>query len=204
MRLGWSHGDDETISTEDAIRWFDIKDVGRAAARFDQAKLDSINAHYIREADDARLLGLLTQRLEAELGRALSETDRERLLRAIPGLKPRAKTIVELADKARFYVAPRPVRPTPDAAKLLTGDARLLLGELAANLSGAEWQAGALEQSLRDFAGSKAIKFGAVAQPLRAALTGSLASPGIFEVMDVLGRDETLARLGDAASGRAL
>ncbi len=108
MRLGWSHGDDEIISTEDAIRWFDIADVGRGAARFDQAKLDSINAHYIREADDVRLLGLIAERLEGALGRSLMPHERERLARALPGLKPRAKTIVDLADKGRFYVAPRP------------------------------------------------------------------------------------------------
>jgi glutamyl-tRNA synthetase len=200
MRLGWSHGDDEIISTEDAIRWFDIKDVGRAAARFDQAKLDNINAHYIREADDARLLALVAERLEAQLGRALSEVERERLLKALPGLKPRAKTIVELAEKAWFYVAPRPIRPSPDAAKLLTSEARHLLADLAAGLDG-DWQAGALEQSLRDFADWKKVKFGAVAQPLRAALTGSTASPGIFEVMEALGREESLARIADAAGG---
>jgi glutamyl-tRNA synthetase len=199
MRLGWSHGDDEIIATEDAIRWFDVRDVGRAAARFDQAKLDSINAHYIREADDARLLGLIAERLQAEFARPLAPHERERLARALPGLKPRAKTIVELADKAQFYVAPRPIQPAPDAAKLLTGEARQLLGQLAADLDRSEWQAGAIEQKLRDFAGGKNIKLGAVAQPLRAALTGSLASPGIFEVMEVLGRDESLARITDAA-----
>jgi len=201
VRLGWSHGDDEIISTEDAIRWFDIKDVGRAAARFDPAKLDNVNAHYIREADDARLLALVAERLEAQLGRTLSEVERERLFKAMPGLKPRAKTIVELADKAWFYVAPRPIQPTPDAAKLLKPEARHLLGELAAYLNEAEWQAGALEQRLRDFADSKNVKFGAVAQPLRAALTGSTASPGIFEVMEALGQDESLGRITDAAGG---
>src|SRR5947209_614807 len=202
MRLGWSHGDDEIISTEDAIRWFDICDVGRGAARFDQAKLDSINAHYIREADDARLLGLIAERLEAEFAHPLTSDDRERLARALPGLKPRARTTVELADKARFYVAPRPIRPATDAAKLLTGAARQLLGQLATDLNGGDWQAGAIEQRLRDFASGKNIKLGAVAQPLRAALTGSLASPGIFEVMEVLGRDESLARIADAAADR--
>jgi glutamyl-tRNA synthetase len=201
MRLGWSHGDDEIISTENAIRWFDIKDVGRAAARFDQAKLDNINAHYIREADDARLLALIAERLEAQLARVLSEVERERLLKALPGLKPRAKTIVELAEKASFYVAPRPIRLSPDAAKLLTGDARRLLADLAAGLDGGDWQVGALEQSLRDFADRKNVKFGAVAQPLRAALTGLTASPGIFEVMEALGREESLARIADAAGG---
>jgi glutamyl-tRNA synthetase len=201
LRLGWSHGDDEVISTEDAIRWFDIKDVGRAAARFDPAKLDNVNAHYIREANDARLLALVAERLEAQLGRTLSQVERERLFKAMPGLKPRAKTIVELADKAWFYVAPRPIQPTLDAAKLLKPEARHLLGELAAYLNEAEWQAGALEQRLRDFADSKNVKFGAVAQPLRAALTGSTASPGIFEVMEALGQDESLGRIADAAGG---
>src|SRR5690349_17917832 len=203
IRLGWSHGDEEIISTEDAIRWFDIEDVGRAAARFDQAKLDNINAHYIREANDRRLLALVAERLEAQLGRALSEIERERLLKAMAGLKPRAKTIVELADKAWFYVAPRPIRPSPDAAKLLSAEARHLLGELARSLNGAEWQAGALEQRLREFADSKKTKFGAVAQPLRAALTGSTASAGIFEVMEALGRDESLGRIVDAAGSSA-
>src|SRR5947207_14238637 len=106
FRLGWSHGDDEIIATEDAIGWFDIKDVGRGAARFDQAKLDSVNAHYIREADDARLVALVAERLEAEFGRELVAGDRERLAKALPGIKPRAKTNVELAEKASVYHAP--------------------------------------------------------------------------------------------------
>jgi glutamyl-tRNA synthetase len=199
MRLGWSHGDDEIIATEDAIRWFDIADVGRAAARFDPAKLDSVNAHYIREADNARLAALTAERLERELARTLSAIERERLLKAMPGLKPRAKTLVELADKARFYVAPRPIAPSPDAARQLTATARQLLGELGADLAEADWHAPMLEQKLRDFAAGKGIKLGAVAQPLRAALTGSLASPGIFEVMEVLQRDESLARISDVA-----
>jgi glutamyl-tRNA synthetase len=203
MRLGWSHGDDEIIAVDDAIRWFDIADVGRAAARFDQMKLDSIDGHYIRQAEDARLVGLVAERLAAEFGRELSASDRERLAGAMPGLKPRAKTIVELAEKARFYVAPRPIRPAADAAKALTSQARENLGLLAADLAGAEWQAAALEETLRGFADAKGLKLGAVAQPLRAALTGSLASPGIFEVMAVLGREESLARIADAAEGNA-
>src|SRR5438105_8907378 len=203
MRLGWSHGDDEIIPIEDAIRWFDITDVNRGAARFDPARLDSINAHYIREADDTRLLALVAERLEKTLARSLLPGERERLAQALPGLKPRAKTLVELAEKAFFYVAPRPIRLAPDAAKLLTGEARRLLGELAADLADADWRAASLEQRLRDFTDAKAIKLGAAAQPLRAALTGSLASPGIFEVMEVLGREETLARIEDAAAGVA-
>src|SRR3954447_19444847 len=202
LRLGWSHGDDEIIDTDDAIDWFDIEDVGRAAARFDQAKLDSVNAHYIRVADDIRLVGLVAERLEKEFGRALSETDRERLLRAMPGLKPRAKTIVELAQKARFYVAERPIPLAADAVKALSGEARDRLGALAAALApfdNKEWIAPALEAELRRFAEAGGMKLGAIAQPLRAALTGSLASPGLFEVMEVLGRDESLARIAEAA-----
>ena len=203
VRLGWSHGDDEIISAEQAIEWFDLDGIGKAPAQFDFAKLDSINAHYIREADDARLLSLVAERLEAEFGRPLSAIERERLLNAMPGLKPRGKTIVELAEKARFYVAPRPIRPAPDAAKLLTGQARGLLYALEHDLAQAEWRAEPLEQKLRDFAVAKGVKLGSIAQPLRAALTGTTASPGIFEVMELLGRDETLGRIADAAAERA-
>ena len=206
LRLGWSHGDDEIISTDDAISWFDIAQVGRAPARFDQAKLDSVNGHYIREADDARLIGLLAERLEADFARPLSDAERERLSRAMSGLKPRAKTIVELADKARFYVAPRPIRPAPDAAKVLAAEARQLLGELPSWLSipvfvdlHLLWDRDSIEDRIRHFADAKGVKLGQVAQPLRAALTGSLASPGIFEVMEVLGRDESLGRIADAS-----
>jgi glutamyl-tRNA synthetase len=202
LRLGWSHGDDEIISTEQAIEWFDLGGINRAPAQFDFAKLDSVNAHYIREADDERLVALAAARLETELGRGLSAAERDRILRAMPALKPRAQTLVELADKARFYVAPRPIATAADAAKLLTPDARLLLAQLGQGLSDAAWQPDTLEARLRDFVASKGLKLGAVAQPLRAALTGSLASPGIFEVMDVLGRDETLGRIQDAAESR--
>jgi len=202
LRLGWSHGDDEIISTEQAIEWFDLGDIGRAPAQFDFAKLDSVNAHYIREADDARLVEMVAGRVATELGRGLSATDRERIAKAMPALKQRAKTLMELAEKARFYVAARPIETAADAAKLLTPDARRLLGELGSGLAaGTTWETASLEARLRDFVAEKGIKLGAVAQPLRAALTGSLASPGIFEVMEVLGRDETLGRIGDAAQG---
>jgi glutamyl-tRNA synthetase len=202
LRLGWSHGDDEIISTEQAIGWFDLAGINRSPAQFDFAKLDSVNAHYIREADDARLVELTVPRLEQLLGHALPGASRQRLLRAIPDLKPRAKTLVELAEKAGFYVVPRPLSPMGDAAKLLTQEARQLLGELGGSLAGEDWRAAALETRLRGFVTEKGLKLGAVAQPLRAALTGSTASPGIFEVMEVLGRDETLGRIADAAQSR--
>jgi glutamyl-tRNA synthetase len=202
LRLGWSHGDDEIITTDEAIEWFDLAGIGRAPAQFDFAKLDSINAHYIREAEGARLVELVAERLEVEFGRPLSDTERGRLLKAMPDLKPRARTLLEMAEKARFYVAPRPIVPSADAAKMLTPEARERLAALAVELGGiadGEWRCAALEARLRDFAGARGVKLAAVAQPLRAALTGSLASPGIFEVMEVLGREECLGRIVDAA-----
>jgi glutamyl-tRNA synthetase len=206
VRLGWGHGDDEIITTDQAIAWFDLAGVGRAPAQFDFAKLDSVNAHYIREAEDARLVALVAERLAAEFCPPLSAGDRDRLARAMPELKPRAKTLVELAEKGRFYVMKRPISPSGDAAKMLTAEARERLGALAANfadVTDVEWRAGVLDKRLRDFADARGVKLGAVAQPLRAALTGSLASPGIFEVMEVLGRDESLGSIADAADGRA-
>jgi glutamyl-tRNA synthetase len=200
VRLGWSHGDDEIISTEDAIRWFDLDGVGRAPAQFDFAKLGSVNAHYIHEAGDGRLVALVAERLEQGLGRPLDETGLARLRAAMPELKLRPKTLVELAENARFLIAPRPLRPNPDAAKLLTSEARRLLASLALALDGIAWQPQALDDCLRSFAAANATTLGAVAQPLRAALTGSRASPGIFEIMTVLGREETLGRIADAVA----
>jgi glutamyl-tRNA synthetase len=199
LRLGWSHGDDEIISTEQAIEWFEIDAVGRNPARFDFAKLDSINGHYIRTAEDDRLVALVADRLEKTFDRALSETERARLRQAMPELKLRPKTVVELAANARFLVTPRPLQPDEKAAKLLTLEARRLFAELIRQLSDVEWRPEALENAIRSFAEENGIKLGAVAQPLRAALTGSSASPGIFVVMLVLGRDETLGRIADAA-----
>jgi glutamyl-tRNA synthetase len=196
MRLGWSHGDDEIISTEQATQWFDIDAVGRAPARFDFAKLDNLNGHYIRAAADERLLVLVTPFLERLLGRDLDASARARLLAGMPSLKPRAKTLVELAEAARFYVALRPLRPDDKAGRLLA-ESHDMLAPLAAELAAAEWCTHALEDAVRRFAERHGVKLGAVAQPLRAALTGSTVSPPIFEVMAVLGRDEALARLGD-------
>jgi glutamyl-tRNA synthetase len=191
LRLGWSHGDDEIISTEDAIRWFDLDGIGRAPAQFDFAKLDSVNAHYLRLADDDRLAALVAERLHSD--------GYDRLKRAMPGLKPRARTVAELAERAAFYVAARPLSPSPDAAKALNPEARALIAELVPHLAGTAWETAPLEAAVREFTAAKGLKLGAVAQRLRAALTGSLASPGLFEVMEVLGREEALARLGDAA-----
>ena len=202
LRLGWSHGDDEIISTAQAIEWFDLDAVGRAAARFDFVKLGNLNGHYIRETPDDALAALALPFVEEKVGQALNVATRERLSKAIPDLKPRAKTLVELAERARFYVAQRPIPLEPDARKLLDDTARARLKDLHAALDlmvdGPQWNGPHLERFMKEYCGTANLKLGDVAQPLRAALTGSRASPGIFEVMAVLGRAESLARLADA------
>jgi glutamyl-tRNA synthetase len=195
LRLGWGHGDLEIVSTEQAIELFDLDGVGKSAARFDFDKLDNFNGHYIRQAEDARLTDLVQARLEGELGRELTGDDRSRLLAGMSGLKQRAKTLADLAESAKFYVQ-RPQSFTAKAEKQLDDESRARLGKLAARLEGLQaWNHDLLESEVRQFCEEADIKLGKVAQPLRAALTGSTVSPGIFEVMEVLGRDECLARL---------
>lgn len=200
LRLGWAHGDDETISTAQAIEWFDLDGIGRSPARFDFAKLENLNGHYIREADDKRLVDIVVPRLEEKLGHAVGDPGRDRLLAAMEGLKQRAKTFIELSENALFYVR-RPAYPLDNAkaAKLLAGDAPQLIREARDAMEDATgWTAESLEILVKRIAEEKELGLGKLAQPLRAALTGSNVSPGIFEVMEVLGRGETLARL-DAA-----
>jgi glutamyl-tRNA synthetase len=198
LRLGWGHGDDEIISTEQAIRWFDIKDVGRNPARFDVAKLDSLNAHYIRESSNDRLSGLVAERMEATFG-TLDGHARARLSRGMAGLKPRAKTLVELAENSAFYVTPRPISLGDKARSILSAEARAMLGKLQPALAALEkWDEVEIEGAVRRFADAEGVKLGQVAQPLRAALTGQNTSPGIFDVMAVLGRDEVMGRIADA------
>jgi glutamyl-tRNA synthetase len=200
LRLGWAHGDDEIISTEQAIQWFDLDGVGQSPARFDFAKLDSLNGHYMREAPDARLAALARPFLEKAAGKPVDQHGLARVQRGMKGLKPRAKTLVELAAAARFYVAERPLKPDDKAAKLLTPEAKAILKDLAQHLAAsAHWDEQDLEQAVRGFAEARGLGLGKAAQPLRAALTGSTASPSLFEVMAVLGRDEALARIQDQA-----
>ncbi len=200
LRLSWSHGDDEIISTEQAIQWFDLDGVGKSAARFDMAKLTSLNAHYLRETDDGKLVELITPFLETE-GLSIDQIASARLEAAMPGLKPRATTLVDLAEAARFYIAPRPIQPDQKAAKLLSLEALERLGGLVPALENLEsWDEAAIEAMIREAAEKADVKLGKLAQPLRAALTGSTTSPGLFEVMTVLGKDETILRLKDAAN----
>ncbi len=202
LRLGWAHGDAEIISTEEAIAWFDLDGVGRSPSRFDIAKLNSLNAHYLRAADSARLLSLLLPRVAKRLGRPLDGAAERRLAAGMDGLKARAETLEQLADNAMFYVRPRPIPIDEKAAKLLTPDAVRRLSVLAAALSAVDWTAAEIEAVVRRLAEAEGVKLGQVAQPLRAALTGSTVSPGIFEVMEALGKDEALARLRDATVAR--
>ncbi|MBT6138068.1 MAG: glutamate--tRNA ligase, partial [Rhodospirillaceae bacterium] len=200
MRLGWSHGDDEIISTEQAVEWFDLADVGRSASRFDLTKLENLNGHYIREAEDGRLAELVAPRLTDD--GPLGQVDLERLQRGMHGLKQRAKTLLELSDNSQFYIASSPLTMTDKAAGLLDADARLLMAELATVFETVDdWSEASVESAVRDLAEAKELKLGKLAQPLRAAVTGSTSSPGIFEVLDVLGRRETLDRINAICGG---
>ncbi len=196
LRLGWSHGDDEIISTEQAIEWFDLAAVGRSPARFDMEKLTSLNAHYIRESADDDLVARIVPRIEQLLDAPVAEAARLRLRSGVSGLKQRANTLNELAENALFYCRDLPLPLTEKAAKLLAPEARESLASLASDLEKTtSWDNEAVEACVREFADSNGIKLGQIAQPLRAALTGSTVSPGIFEVMTALGRDEALARI---------
>jgi glutamyl-tRNA synthetase len=197
LRLSWSHGDDEIISTEQAIEWFDLDGVGKSAARFDMAKLTHLNAHYLRETENSDLVRLIKPYFEAD-GLTVDADGEKRLEAAMDGLKPRATTLVDLTAAARFYILPRPIEPDAKAAKLLNAEAIDRLSALAPDLEALEsWDEEALEDQTRKAAEAADIKLGKIAQPLRAALTGSTASPGLFEVMVILGRTETLGRLND-------
>ena len=192
LRLGWGHGDDEIISREQAIEWFDLPQVGKSPSRFDFKKLENLNGHYIREAEDARLAELVAPRL------ALDNSQKALLLRAMPELKARAHTLDQLADGARFLFVSRPLDIDGGSAALLTGEARQTLRSAHEQLSAlAEWDAASVEAAIREVAEGSGVKLGKIAQPLRAALTGRTTSPGIFDVLALLGREESLARIAD-------
>jgi glutamyl-tRNA synthetase len=201
LRLGWSHGNDEIIDTAQAIEWFDLDGVGRSPSRFDLARLDSLNGHYMRVAANDRLVELILPRIEANLGHRVDGAGKRRLLNGMDSLKLRATTLIELASAALIYVRSRPLPLDAKAAALLTVDARRILSANVAMLERVdEWRAPVLEQADREFVAEHGLKLGQVAQPKRAALTGSATSPPIYEVMEILGRNETLARLRDAAT----
>lgn len=204
VRLGWSHGDDEIMSLDEMIRWFDIDDVNKGAARFDFQKLEALNGVYMRQMPDEELLDTVVRTLPyLESGQAilakLDDAGKAKLLAALPGLKERAKTLVELVDSAGYLFAERPLALDEKAATLVAGPAKPILAGARAALEaiGYDWTAASTEAAIREFAAAGGHKLGAVAQPLRAALTGRSTSPGVFDVLAVLGRDESLARLAD-------
>jgi glutamyl-tRNA synthetase len=199
LRLGWGHGDDEIISRAQAIAWFDIADVGRGASRFDIKKLDNLNGHYIRESETERLVELTTPRIEAQLGRTLIQAELATLAAAMPELKPRARTLIDLADSALFYFRARPLPLDEAARKHLAGQGAEVLREIIPVLEAlTSWDAANLDAAVRTFAEVRSLGLGKIAQPLRAALTGSATSPPIFDVLAVLGRDDSLGRIADA------
>ncbi|GGD89335.1 glutamate--tRNA ligase [Aureimonas endophytica] len=204
-RLGWSHGDDEVMSIAQMVEWFDVTDVNKGAARFDFAKLNALNGLYIRATADATLVDMLMAERDhlpngAILRAAPDDAVRDVLGRAMAGLKDRAKTLVELVDMAGFYFAQRPLAFDDKAAAILAEGGRDIIAKVLPALTrSARWEHDALEEVVRQSAEEHGLKLGKVAQPLRAALTGRSTSPGVFDVMAVLGREEALARLTDQA-----
>ncbi len=204
VRLGWSHGDQEIFSTEEMIALFDIGKVGRSPSRFDFAKLENLNGHYMRAMSDEELMVALEKNLlylpdGPALGARFARA-RGRILAALPGLKERTKNLVELLDSARFLIDERPLQLDDKARAILTPEARALLKRTIAVLEKTDWRHDVLDIAVRELAGREGVKLAAVAQPLRAALTGRSTSPGIFDVLVVLGKDESLARLRDQAN----
>ncbi|PQA72909.1 glutamate--tRNA ligase [Brucella oryzae] len=203
VRLGWSHGDDEIMSTEQMIEWFDVKDINKGAARFDFQKLEAINGLYMRASDNKALYDALIAVLPEieggkEIADALDEKRRAQLLAAMPGLKDRAKTLVELADGSKFIFAARPLDLDEKAASLLNEEGRAVLKSVLPDIEAAgEWTVEALDAVIRTHAEKTGLKLGKIAQPLRAALTGRATSPGVFDVLFVLGREESLGRIRD-------
>jgi glutamyl-tRNA synthetase len=203
-RLGWSHGDDEVMSIAQMVEWFDIKDVNKGAARFDFAKLEALNGVHMRQMDDQKLLDIFVTTLPylengPALAAKLDDAGKAKLLAALPGLKERAKTLVELADSAGYLFASRPLAMDEKAFGLVAGPAKdVLRGVLdALRAINGEWTGAAAEAAIRAYAEHNGLKLGAVAQPLRAALTGRSTSPGVFDVLGVLGREESLGRIAD-------
>ncbi|HEU4650334.1 MAG TPA: glutamate--tRNA ligase [Croceibacterium sp.] len=195
LRLGWGHGDQEEFTAAEATAVFDLDGVGKSPSRFDLKKLHSLNGHYIRLADDARLAQLVAPRIGVEADLAL-------LTEAMPVLKPRARDLDELANGAAFLFRKRPLALTEPAQALLDADARALLARIRARLQGEQdWTTAALEANLKAYAEEQGLGLGKLAQPLRAALTGQTTSPGIFDVLALLGKEESLARIDAQAAG---
>ncbi|MGH0002909.1 glutamate--tRNA ligase [Pseudovibrio ascidiaceicola] len=206
-RLGWSHGDDEIFSTDQMIEWFGLDAVGKSPSRFDFKKLENLNAHYMRSESDEELLGhFLTYLMDVEGGADVmawiaGDGNQDKLVEALPGLKERAKTLVELQESARYLWVQRPLDLDAKAEKILSDEARAVLGKVLVALEALdEWTVESTENAVKAAAEAEELKLGKVAQPLRAALTGRGTSPGIFDVLKVLGKDESCARIRDLSA----
>ena len=198
VRLGWAHGDDELFSDAEMQKWFDLPQVGKSAARFDFKKLENLNGQHMRVADDAALTKAALALLQVQDGTIVSDAKQAMLTEAMGGLKERAKTLLDLLNSAHYILADRPFMPDEKATKLLSDDAKVLLSRLTSHLRNVNaWSSELLEEAVRAFAEAEDLKLGKVAQPMRAALTGRATSPGVFDVLFTLGREESLARLQD-------
>jgi glutamyl-tRNA synthetase len=203
VRLGWSHGDDEIMSSAQMLEWFDLAAIGRSPARMDFLKMANVNGHYMRETSSDDLMTALREMVThapdfQAWGKRRTEADWARLRAALPGLKERATTLVKLIDSAEYLFAQRPLAVDAEAQKHLDADGKAALKGVFAVLSEANaWDATALEAAVKAYAEGAGLKLGKLAQPLRVALTGKTTSPGIFDVLASLGREESLARLKD-------
>jgi len=199
-RLGWSHGDDELFTDAQALEWFDLKGIGKSPARLDLKKLDNVSGWHIAQMDDADLVAQAAEYRALTDQPPFSQAQHDGLTAAMYCLKDRARSIPELLDKAEFVLASRPIQPDEKAAKQLDPVSRGILSELTTQLQNVSWTRDTLEATLNQAAEAHGLKFGKLAGPLRAALSGRSATPSVFDMMLVIGREETLARLTDAAS----
>ncbi len=200
LRLGWGHGDTDIVSTKEAINLFTLEGIGQSPSRMDFAKLANVNAHYMRACDDDRLITLTLPFIEQKLGRKPDDVGLQRMKKGLHDLKERAQTLIELADVSLFYLRHRPLPLDEQAGKLLDASTRALLGDVRSTLANLDdFKSDKIESKLKELATQKELKLGKVAMPLRAAITGTTNSPSIFHVAEILGKDETLARLSDVA-----
>jgi len=201
LRLGWSHGDDEIISTEQAIEWFNLENIGKGPSRFDFDKIDSLNAHYMRSLNAADLLPFIKSDLEKHINHVLSEQEEARLLKALPSLAERAKRLPDIIESAALYCDIRPLALTDKATKLFTDDTRPVVADVANELEGlTSWKSEDIKASIMSLAEARDLKPGKVMQPLRAALTGGMPSGDLAETLEILGQVESIARLRDQAA----
>jgi glutamyl-tRNA synthetase len=196
-RLGWSHGNEEFFTTEQAVEWFDLGQIGKSPARFDFVRLENLSGQHIRATEDSALLKEVEDYLAAHKLQPFTSLQRERVLTAMPGLKERSKTLPQTLEMARFITGNRPFVPDEAGAKVLGSVPHGILDKLTSRLHNASWTASDLQAAVRDFAADEGTGLGKIAQPLRVALTGRTVSPSVFDMMEILGRDESIARIRD-------